>query len=71
MNNVNQRIQFAPLLRQREICETNDLGLGLDFESWRELYGARVSGLAVDTPKVSRLGSWAGDAVRITPVKSW
>jgi hypothetical protein len=48
---VNQHIQFAPLpmFGRLEVCETNDLGLGLDFESWRELYGARVSGLAVDT----------------------
>jgi hypothetical protein len=69
---VNQHIQFAPLpmFGRLEVCETNDLGLGLDFESWRELYGARVSGLAVDTPKVARLGSWVGDAVRMKPALS-
>lgn len=70
---MNQHIQFAPLpmFGRLEVCETNDLGLGLDFQSWRELYGSRVSGVAVDNSRVSRLGTWAGDAVRMKPVKSW
>lgn len=69
---MNQRIQIAPLLSTRtRDTELMDLGMGLDFESWRELYGARVSGVAVDNSRVARLGSWAGDVVRIKPVKSW
>ena len=59
---MTERIQFAPLpmFGRLEVCETNDLGMGLSFESWRELYGSRVSGVAVDNPRLPR---WTGERV--------
>lgn len=50
-----QRIQIAPVLSTRtRDTELMDLGLGLDFESWRELYGSRLSGVAVDNSRLPR-----------------
>lgn len=31
---------------RREMCELADLGLGMCFEDWRELYGHRVTSIA-------------------------